>query len=286
MIEGNNQIKPSDIVDISLDVGVAKSGKTVGTLLILGVLAGAFIAFAAAGSNMAAFNLLANPETYGLGKLIAGLTFPTGLILTVLTGAELFTGNTLMTTAFFEKRITFIKLMRNWAIVYLANLAGSFIIAWALWYSDMFDAGNSLLGGVTIKIAATKTGFVFGKAVVLGVLCNWLVCLALWLSYGSKSITGKILGIFLPISLFVLSGYEHVVANMYYIPAGILAKSNETMVMLSGLSKEALEGLNWGTFVTGNLIPVTIGNLIGGALMVGMMYWLAFKKFDKSLGKI
>ena len=131
---------------------------------------------------------------------------------------------------------------------------------------------------MTVKIAAGKVGFSFGQAFVLGIMCNWLVCLAVWLSFGADTMAGKILGIFFPISLFVTSGFEHSLANMYYIPAGIIAKANETFAALSGVSAEALVNLNWTSFFTANLIPVTLGNIVGGCVFVAMAYFYAYKK--------
>ena len=230
---------------------------------------------------MAAFNLLASPDTYGLGKCLAGAIFGTGLMLVLLAGGELFTGNTLILAAVCDKRVKLIHMLRNWVIVYFGNFVGALLIAYMMNISGLFDSGAGLLGGVTVKIAAGKTSLSFVKAFVLGIMCNWLVCLAVWISYGADTMAGKILGIFFPIWLFITSGFEHSVANMYYIPAGIMAKGNETYAALSGLSSEALAGLNIQNLLLGNLLPVTLGNIVGGAVIVGFGYWFIYLKKNK-----
>lgn len=271
-------LKPAEILDYTIETGVAKSGGSFFKLLLLSIMAGAFIAFAAEGSNMAAFNLFYEPTTYGLGKALAGAIFGTGLMLVVLCGGELFTGNTLILAAVCEKRVKVSTMLRNWVIVYIGNLIGSLFIAYMMYQSGLFTSGADVLGAVTIKIAAYKTGLSFMSAFYLGIMCNWLVCLAVWLAYGADNMVGKIFGIFFPIWLFITSGFEHSVANMYYIPAGILAKANEHFVELSHVSAEALNQLTWSGFFIHNLIPVTLGNIVGGGIFVGIAYWFVYKK--------
>lgn len=269
-------LSPAEICAATISTAINKASYPVAKSLILAVLAGAFIAFAAEGSNMAAFNLLARPETYGLGKALAGAVFPTGLMLVVIAGGELFTGNTLMLMGLPGQKIAPGTIVKNWGIVYFGNMLGSLLIAHMMANSGLFSQGASLLGGMTIKIAAGKTSLSFLSAFYLGVMCNWLVCLAVWMSYGSQDIISKCFAIFFPIFLFITSGFEHSVANMYYIPAGIFAKGNELWVAASGLSSEALAGLNWTTFFVHNLLPVTLGNIVGGGLLVGIAYYWAY----------
>lgn len=271
-------LKPAEILDYTIETGVTKSDGSFLKLLILGIMAGAFIAFAAEGSNMAAFNLFYQPATYGLGKVLAGAVFGTGLMLVVLCGGELFTGNTLILAAVCSKRVRLFTMFRNWIIVYAGNLIGSLLIAYMMYHSGLFASGGDVLGAVTVKIAAYKTGLSFSQAFILGIMCNWLVCLAVWLSYGADTMAGKIFGIFFPIWLFITSGFEHSVANMYYIPAGILAKANEHFAELSHASAEALNNLTWSGFFIHNLIPVTLGNIVGGGIFVGIAYWFVYKK--------
>ena len=271
-------LKPNEILEAYFQASETKAESGFGKLAVLSILAGAFIAFAAEGSNMAAFNLLASAETYGLGKALAGAVFGTGLMLVVLCGGELFTGNTLMLAAAADGKIKFGRMLRNWGIVYIGNLVGALLIVFAIGASGLLESGSGMLGAVTLKIASAKVNLSFGQALILGILCNWLVCLAVWLSYGADTMAGKIFGIFFPIWLFVTSGFEHSIANMYYIPAGILAKTNETFAGLAGIAPEILENLTWQGFFFSNLLPVTLGNLIGGGVFVGMAYWYAYRK--------
>jgi formate/nitrite transporter len=251
-------------------------------MLLLGVLAGAFIGFAAEGSNMAIHTI----DSVGLGKALAGALFATGLMMVVITGAELFTGNTLMVVTCLQGESKWLKVLKNWFYVYLGNFIGSMIIVFCILLSGQFDFTSGLLGGFTIKIAVYKTSLTFTKAFFMGILCNWLVCIAIWMALAAKDICGKLLAIFFPIWLFITSGFEHSVANMYYIPAGILAKFNPQWVQEAislGVTPEKLDNLNWGTFFVNNLIPVTLGNIVGGSLFVGMIYWVSFLYEGRSM---
>lgn len=269
-------LNPAEICAFTEEAGVKKAALSVPKMLVLGMLAGAFIAFASEGSNMAAFNLLAFPETFGLGRCVAGVVFPTGLMLVVLCGGELFTGNTLMGIAWVRGRIGVSSILYNWFWVYVGNFIGAVFLAHMMANSGLFNSGNNLLGGVTIKIASGKVSLPFISAFYLGVMCNWLVCLAVWIAYGAKDMAGKILGIFCPIWLFITSGFEHSVANMYYVPAGIMAKTNPAWAVASGLSQESLDALTWTAFAVNNLVPVTLGNIVGGGILVGMAYWFSY----------
>ena len=271
-------LTPKEIVTATIETGIKKVKTKPLNQFILGILAGAFIAFASEGSNMAAFNLFAKPETYGLGKALAGVVFATGLMLVIIAGGELFTGNTLITIGVLEKKIKLKDMLSNWFFVYLGNFVGAVFIAYMMNMSGLFNSGDNMLGGITLKIAAYKTHLTFSQAFYLGIMCNWLVCIAVWMSYGATDIIGKCFAIFFPISLFITSGFEHSIANMYYIPAGILAKSNASWVEASGLTAEKLAHLNWNTFITKNLVPVTIGNIVGGVILVAGVYWFTYYK--------
>ena len=271
-------LTPKEIVTATIETGIKKVKTKPLNQFILGILAGAFIAFASEGSNMAAFNLFAKPETYGLGKALAGVVFATGLMLVIIAGGELFTGNTLITIGVLEKKIKLKDMLSNWFFVYLGNFVGAVFIAYMMNMSGLFNSGDNMLGGITLKIAAYKTHLTFSQAFYLGIMCNWLVCIAVWMSYGAKDIIGKCFAIFFPISLFITSGFEHSIAIMYYIPAGILAKSNASWVEASGLTAEKLANLNWNTFITKNLVPVTIGNIVGGVILVAGVYWFTYYK--------
>jgi formate/nitrite transporter len=271
-------LSPARILEYSVNVAAAKTGRSFLSTVILAFLAGVFIAFGAEGSTMAAFGLLAVPETYGLGRALAGAVFGIGLMLVLCAGGELFTGNCLIITGVLDKKVPVSKMLANWIIVYAGNFAGGLFIAWLMYGSGLFSSGNGLAGGMTVKIAAGKTALSFWPAFTLGILCNWLVCLAVWASFASKELPGKLLACFFIIFLFVTSGFEHSVANMYYVPAGIFAKTNEAWAAAPGLSPAELGGLNWTNFFVKNLLPVTLGNIVGGSGMVGGLYWIAFKE--------
>ena len=281
-----NYLTPPEITEVTIQTGIKKSKMTRVNMLILGILAGVFIAFASEGSNMASFNLIAKADTYGLGKVLAGAVFGTGLMLVLIAGGELFTGNTMMISGVLDRKVTIKAMLKNWFYVYVGNFIGSIFIAYMMNQSGLFYSGDSMLGAVTIKIAAYKVGLTFTQAFFLGIMCNWLVCLAVWMAYGAKDMTGKIFAIFFPIWLFITSGFEHCVANMYYIPAGILAKNNKALTDVAsvlGVTPEKLNHLNWETFLTSNLIPVTLGNIIGGGIFVGAVYWYVYIKNNKSM---
>lgn len=268
-------LTPGEIAGAAIDAGQAKAERKFLPMLILSMMAGAFIAFGAQASNMAAFNLLSNPATFGLGRILAGTVFAVGLMMVLITGAELFTGNTLICLAVYEKKTKLSAMFRNWIVVYIGNFLGSLLIVLMIMQTGLLNSGDGLLGITTVKIALNKVNLGFFSAFVSGILCNWLVCLAVWMSFAAQSIPGKIMAIFFPIWLFVTSGFEHSVANMYFIPAGIMAKAQ------FGAEVAGSQALNWGNFVVGNLIPVTIGNIVGGVLFVGTAFWYAYYKTSK-----
>jgi formate/nitrite transporter len=283
-VNKQNYLTPQEIAEATVQTGVKKSMMPVVNMILLGILAGVFIAFAAEGSNMAAFNLFAKPETYGLGKVLAGSIFGTGLMLVIIAGGELFTGNTMIIAGVLDKKVTLKAMLRNWFFVYLGNFIGSIFIAYMMNQSGLFASGANVLGGVTIKIAVYKVGLTFTQAFFLGIMCNWLVCLAVWMAYGAKDMAGKILAVFFPIWLFITSGFEHSIANMYYIPAGIMAKNNKAFAdaaALLGVTPEKLGHLNWETFFVNNLVPVTLGNIVGGGIFVAAVYWFVYIKSSK-----
>ena len=258
------------------DSGIGKANGNVWKILLLAVLAGAYIAFGAQASTMVSFNLTADAATVGLGKLVSAAVFPVGLMMVVLCGAELFTGNCLMITGVLDRKIKVSGILSNWAIVYLGNMIGSLLLVLFISVSGLWETGGGLLGAAVIKTAATKVGLGFGKAFVLGILCNWLVCLAVWMATGARDTIGKIFSIWFCIALFVMSGFEHSVANMYFIPAGMAASANDAFVQLAGVDISSLDA---GGFLIGNLLPVTLGNIAGGALFVGVIYWTVHRKF-------
>lgn len=262
-------LTPREIMIKQSEGSVGKAEAGIGKLFVLAMLAGAFIALGAQASLMASFNLTSDPATFGVGKVVMGAVFPVGLMMVVLCGAELFTGNCLMIIGTLDRKISVSGMLRNWSIVYLGNLAGSLIIVLAIACSGLWDSGAGLLGAVTVKTAVGKCSLGFGRAVVLGIFCNFLVCLAVWMAAGSQETIGKIFAIWFVIGLFIISGFEHSVANMYFIPAGMIAADNEAYVSLLGLDTSSLTMFG---FLVKNLLPVTIGNIIGGSFFVGAVY--------------
>ncbi len=265
-------------------IGEEKAALPLGKTLLLAILAGAYIGF---GAHLATSVSTGNGELYGITKLISGGVFSVGLMLVVIAGAELFTGNNMMTMALCSRRVSPWGVLGNWGLVYAGNLAGSIFLALIVAWGSGLLAGP--VGGTAIKIAAAKVsvegvgGVGHNFAFFLrGIACNWLVCLALVMAAASRDVTGKILAIFFPIMAFVASGFEHSIANMYFIPAGIFAAKCEAARVASGLSAEQLAGINWTSMWTENLISVTLGNIVGGGIFAGMAYfWLHLRGADK-----
>ena len=279
-------LTPAEIAEYTIEAGVKKATTPSKKVLASAFLAGAYIAFGALGSVGAAYNLLANPETYGLGKMVAGLMFPAGLMFVLIAGADLFTGNILITLAALKKRVTWSQAFKNWALVWIGNLIGGALVAWLVSLSGVFDWSAGLYGGVIVKNAIGKLGFSWGAAIASGILCNWIVCATVWMTYGAKDVTGKILAGFFGVFLFVCTGYEHCVANMGYFFAGLFAKSNPVYLEAAHKTAEEAAKLNITSIFTHNLIPVTIGNILGGAIFVaGVYYFLFVNKKDDAISE-
>lgn len=259
--------------------GAAKAKASAGRLLLLGMLAGFFIAAAAAATSTAAHTA----PNAGAAKLICGLLFPFGLIMVVLTGAELFTGNCLISISVLRGDTGFGGMGRNLALVYPANFAGALICAAACAFSGQMDISGGALAVYTIQVAASKCALSFGNAVVLGALCNVLVCTAVVCAVSARDLPGKAMGAFFPTAFFVICGFEHCVANMYYIPAGLFAMAVPEYAALATAAGIDTAALNWGAFLLKNLLPVTIGNIAGG-VGLGALLWYCRGKRGKSNG--
>lgn len=263
---------PAQVTELMLAGMTGKSKLPVVKMFLLGILAGAFIAFGAEASSLAAHNV----TQVGIQRLIMGCVFPVGLIMVVLLGTELFTGNCMMIAAVADKRVKLAMLLRNWVVVYLGNLVGAALIVLLVSATGQLGYSSNGLAVLTIKIAAAKTGLSFGAAFAGGILCNVLVCVAVLLAMASKSIIGKIMGIWFPIMAFVLSGFEHSVANMYYIPAGIFASMNPAYAAAAQEAGVNMANLNALGFL-GNIVPVTLGNIVGGAA-IALVMWFCFRR--------
>jgi formate/nitrite transporter len=256
------------------EIGAAKAVMEPLGVFVLAVLAGAFIGLGAVFSTVALAG--AGDAPWGPVRVLAGLAFSLGLVLVVVGGAELFTGNNLVVMAWAANRIGTGTLLRSWAMVYVGNFAGALSIAVLVALAGTHRLGAGAFGTTALGIAHAKLGLALAEAVALGILCNVLVCLAVWLSYSARTTTDRILAVILPISAFVAAGFEHSVANMYFVPLGLLvAILDPGFVTAHGLAGLA-DGLTWPSFLWRNLIPVTIGNVIGGAGLVGAVYWFVY----------
>ncbi len=257
-------------------VGVKKAQMPALEMFFLAILAGAFIALGAVfATTVAAGN---TDWPFGVIKLLVGLSFSLGLILVIVGGAELFTGNNLIAMAWASHKVRTKCLLRNWGIVYVGNLVGSVGTAILTIIARQYTFGGGAVGRTALAIANGKVHLGFWQAIALGILCNALVCLAVWLTFSARSTVDKIAAIIFPITAFVAVGFEHSVANMYFIPRGLLIKQFDPAFAAStGLD---LSGLTWGNFLLHNLLPVTIGNIIGGSLLVAGFYWVIFLRYN------
>ena len=264
---------PQDMAVRAEYIGVSKADAPALKMFTLAILAGAFIALGAVFATTVAAGTTGT-WPFGVTKLLVGLVFCLGLILVIVGGAELFTGNNLIVMAWASGKVTSRALLRNWVIVYLGNFVGSVGTALMVFWSRQYSFGGGIIGTTALTIAAGKVKLGFVQAIALGILCNALVCLAVWLTFSARSTIDKIAAIIFPITAFVAAGFEHSVANMYFVPVGLFIKDfDPAFVATSGAD---LTGLSWGTFLINNLLPVTLGNIIGGSIFVAAIYWSIF----------
>ena len=279
---------PADMAKRAELLGVRKAEMPAFSMFMLALLAGAFIALGAVFATTVSAGGM--PVTgadgalaftaglpYGVTRLLAGLVFCLGLILVVVGGAELFTGNNLMVMAWASGKVTSGALLRNWMIVYAGNFVGAIATAILVFLAKQYTFGSDAVGVAALKIAVAKCDLGFVQAVALGILCNGLVCLAVWMSYSARSTVDRIAAVIFPITAFVAAGFEHSVANMYFIPYALLVKGFDPVYMAKIADKvPKLEVLSWRAFFLSNLIPVTVGNIGGGAVLVAAVYWVIF----------
>lgn len=278
----NNFNTPVQVFEGNMKAGEGKAALPLLKCILLGIMAGAFIAFGGATSNAAIHNI----SNQGLAKTLAGCIFPVGLMMIVFIGGELFTGDCLMIAGAVDKRFSVLKMVRTLVVVWLSNLVGAVIIAALVYFSGLLDYTNGALGAFTIKVAYGKCTLAPFRAVCSGILCNILICIAVLMAGAAKDIAGKVWAIFFPIWAFVVGGWEHCVANMFYIPAGIIASTNETYVAkaeeLYGITAAQIaEHVNIGGFIA-NQIPVTIGNILGGMVFVALPLYAIHKGLNKT----
>ena len=253
-------------------IGVAKAEMDTLTVFGLSVLAGASIGLGAIFATTAIAG--AGGLAFGIQRVLGGVAFCLGFILVVVGGAELFSGNNLIVMAWAAGRVVTARLLGNWLTVYLGNLVGAVATALLMFFSRQYAFGEGVVGTTALEIAVAKVELGFIQAVALGIMCNVLIGLAVWLTFSAHTTEGKILSIIFPITAFVAAGFEHCVANMYLIPLGLLIKGFDPAFAVG--MRFSLSGLTWTNFLWKNLLPVTIGNMIGGAVMVAAVYWFIY----------
>jgi len=257
-------------------MGVKKAAGRVPNTLILGALAGVYIGFGAALATLVGHDAAAHVGV-GIAQILVGSVFSVGLMLVVIAGAELFTGNNLMIAGVLGKHYGPVRMLNRWGLVYAANFAGAVLLAFIMFQSGLWKMAGGAVGAKALAIAQAKVNLPFGEAFFRGICCNWLVCLAVWMALSAKDIAGKILAIFFPIMAFVALGYEHCVANMYFVPMGLFLKGTTVAAAAE------MGSLTWVNFLVGNLVPVTLGNIVGGALFVGSAYWWVYARDKKKV---
>ena len=268
---------PAEMARRAEEVGVRKAALPAEVMLALAVLAGAFIGLGAMLSTMALTGTSA-AWPFGASRLLAGGAFSLGLILVVVGGAELFTGNSLLVMAWCARKVGARAVLRSWAIVYLGNFVGALGTALLCFATGQYTAARGSVGATALALASVKLQHTFVELVALGVLCNALVCLAVWLSFSARSTVDRIFAVVPPVTAFVAAGFEHSIANMYFFPLALFIKrfAPQAFWTTVGITPAAYPGLTWRAFLLDNLLPVTLGNLLGGAVLVGLVYWFVY----------
>jgi len=275
---GVDSFTPAEIAQLVETKGVAKATAPAVPTLVLGVVAGAFIAL---GGVLATLIGTGSELGFGPTRWLAGIGFSLGLILVVVAGAELFTGNNLIVMAWVSRRVTLGGLLRNWALVYVGNLIGAFSVVAMIYIAEWWRLSENAVGASALSTASAKAALPFGVAFTRGILANALVCLAVWLATAGRSVIDKVFAIVFPISAFVANAFEHSIANAYLVPIGLLLKDRADVVAASGLSPEQLAPLDAGGFLA-NLVAATLGNIVGGAVLVGLVYWFVYLRGERS----
>jgi len=262
--------------------GVKRASTDPVTLLILSVLAGAFISFGAIFATTVSAGSADLP--YGVGRLLAGLVFSVGLILVVIGGAELFTGNNIIVMAWASGKVKTRALLLNWILAFIGNFIGAFCTAALMFYTTQYTFGGGSVGLAALNTAHAKASLTFVPALTLGIMCNALVCLAVWMCFSARTTVDRVLSIVPPIAAFVAAGFEHSIANIYFIPMGLLIKAGAPDSFWKAIGKTPVDfpELTWRNFLFGNLVPVTIGNIIGGSIMVAAVYWFVYLRKRKT----
>lgn len=269
---------PLEVLRANIRLQEGRAAMPLAKMIILGIMAGMFIALGAATSNVGMHAI----TNVGLARAVAGCIFPIGLTLIVFIGGELFTGDCLMVLGVMHRTVKVVSLLRTLVVVWVTNLIGAVLVAVLVYFSEELNFSGGLLGAFTIKVALGKSTMSFGAAFCSGILCNIFVCGAVLMAAAAKDAVGKVWSIFFPIFAFIIGGFEHCVANMYYIPAGILAAGNKQYVQVAlqeyGIDAAQLANLSWKAFFVNSSIPVTLGNMVGGMVFLGLLLFLVHKK--------
>ena len=262
--------------------GVRRAATDPITLLALSVMAGAFISFGAIFATTVSAGSADLP--YGVGRLLTGLVFSVGLILVIIGGAELFTGNNIIVIAWASGKVKSRALLLNWVLAFIGNFAGAFVTAGLMFYTTQYTFGGGAVGLAALSTAHAKTSLAFVPALTLGIMCNALVCLAVWMCFSARTTVDRVLSIVPPIAAFVAAGFEHSIANIYFIPMGLFIKAGAPDSFWRAIGKTAADfpDLTWSNFLVSNLVPVTIGNIIGGSIMVAAVYWFVYLRNRKT----
>lgn len=267
---------PREIAGIVENIGVAKAKLDFWSMFVLSILGGVFVAL---GSELFIFVTHDSQFSFGFTNFLGGLAYSLGTILIVIAGAELFNSNNLIIMAYMDKKISLARLLRNWGIVFLGNFVGALSVVVWVYFAKQWSINQFLVGGKALLIANDKVNHTFLQAFAQGVICNALVCLAMWLCYGGHSVTDKILSVILPTTAFVTLGYEHTVANMYFIPLGLILKNHPQVIQAANKLTEGGIGimqLTFKNYLLRNMFPVTLGNIFGGSVLVGLVYWFIY----------
>ena len=279
-IDTNDCLNPARVAhELAESLMPKKANLRTSTTFVLAIAAGALIALGA----QVSLSVMTGTEaiSWGIAKLLGAMIFSTGLIMVSLTGAELFTGNVMMTFAVINHKISFWRLLRNWSLVFVGNMIGAIIVAILIYYSGCSHNSHEALGVLGLSVTIPKVNLTFVEAFTRGILCNWLVCLAIWMAATSRHVIGKIFAIFFPIATFVASGYEHSIANMYFLTNGLFIKTSPAIVAASGFTPDQLASLTAKSCIVHNLIPVTLGNIVGAMVFVVLLFWTAYLRDDK-----
>ncbi len=273
---------PPDMAVRAEQSGVRRAAMDHLTVLVLSVMAGAFISFGAVFATTVSAGTSALP--YGVARLLTGVVFSVGLILVVVGGAELFTGNNLIVMAWASGKVKTRNLLLNWLVAFVGNCVGAVATAGLMFYSTQYTFGAGAVGLAALTTANSKAALAFVPALTLGILCNALVCLAVWMCFSARTTVDRVVTIVPPIAAFVAAGFEHSIANVYFIPMGLFIKAGAGDTFWNSIGKTAADfpALTWSNFLFGNLIPVTVGNIIGGSVLVGAVYWFVYLRKQKA----